>query len=91
LFGDGTTNNPLPLRISDAGYLQGNVQVSIVGTSASVSIFGRASPAMPWVLVAAAITLSGVAVVPLLQEMYAQVTAINAATVDVALNYPCND
>ena len=64
--------------------------MSIVGTSASVSIWGRAAPTLPWILVVAAITTSGLTTVPVLSEMYASVTAISAATVNVALNYPCN-
>jgi hypothetical protein len=92
LFGDGVTNgSPKPLAISDAGYLQGTLQVSIVGTSATVRVFGRASPVLPWVLVVAAITTSGVTTVPILTEMYADVLAVSAAVVDAALNYPLND
>jgi hypothetical protein len=91
VYGDGVTNgSPKPLAISDAGYTQGSLQVSIVGTSATVRVWGRAAPSLPWMLVTTAITASGVTTVPILSEMYADVLAISAAAVDVALNYPCN-
>lgn len=90
VYGDGVTNGAAkPLPISDADYFQGNLQVSIVGTSATVLIFGRAAPSLPWVQLAS-ITTSGVTQVSILSEMYAQVSAITAATVDAAINYPCN-
>ena len=88
--GDGSVNNPPPAKIADSGWPQGNLQVSIVGASASVSVFGRASPSLPWALVTAAITANGVTSVPVLAEMYSQVTAISAAVVNVALSYPKN-
>ncbi len=72
--------------MGDAELPTGNLQVSIVGTSASVSVYGRASPAMPWFDVAD-IATSGTTSIPLLAEMYAAVTAINAAVVAVAINY----
>ena len=73
LYGDGVTNGaPAPLRIGDAGYLTGNLQVSIVGTSATVRVFGRASPTLPWSLLAS-ITTSGTTSVQILAEMYGDV------------------
>lgn len=86
--GDGAAANPATVKINDAGAPTGNLQVSIVGTSASVSVFGRGNPLMPWILVTPAITASGITAVPLMPEMYAQVTAIVAAQVDASISYP---
>jgi hypothetical protein len=86
LYGDGAANHPAPLLVGDAAYNFGNLQVSIVGTSATVIVYGRTAPTMPW-FVLATITVSGVTQVALVCEMYAAVTAISAATVEVAVNY----
>jgi hypothetical protein len=87
VFGSGAAGDAPTLKISDAGLSTGTLQVSIVGTSASVSIWGRTSASMPWILATAAITTTSVVTVNLFTEMYAQVTAVTAATVDVGLNY----
>lgn len=86
--GDGAAANPPTLKINDAGAPTGNLQVSIVGTSATVSIFGRGNPSMPWIKLIADVTASAVTPIPLLPEMYAQVTAISAAVVDASISYP---
>lgn len=89
IYGTGSVNDAPSLKICDADYFQGTLQVSIVGV-ASVTVFGRAAPTMPWVPVGAAITTSGFSTVSIFAEMYAAVTAWTSGAVDVALNYPCN-
>jgi hypothetical protein len=86
--GDGLVNDPNTVKIGDSGALSGNLHVSIVGTSASVSIYGRAHPALPFIQLGAAVTATGVSVIPVLPEMYSQVTAIAAAVVNAAIAYP---
>lgn len=88
IYGTGAAGDAPPLRVSDADYFQGTVQVSV--TTATVTLFGRAAPTLPWIQVAAPMTVSGLVTVPVLSEMYAAVTAWTAGAVDVALNYPCN-
>jgi hypothetical protein len=87
LYGDGATNNPAPLRTGDANFTSGNLHVGIAGTSATVIIYGRVKPLCPWVALAT-VSASSITQITVLAEMYAAVTAINAAAVDVALNYP---
>jgi hypothetical protein len=89
VYGSGVAGDAPSLKICDADYFQGTLQVSIVGT-ATVTVFGRAAPTLPWLQVAAPITVSGFTTIPVLAEMYASVTAWTAGAVDVALNYPCN-
>jgi len=88
VYGTGTVGDAPSLRISDADYFQGTLQVSV--TTATVTVFGRAAPTLPWVPVTAPITTSGLTTVPIMAEMYAAITAWTAGAVDVALNYPCN-
>jgi hypothetical protein len=85
--GDGQPNNPPTAKITDGGWTTCNLQVSIVGTSASVSVFGRGSPSVPFALLAV-VNASGLSSIPLLPELYSQVTAIVGAVVNVAINYP---
>ena len=88
IYGDGTVNNPKPLSLGDADVAQGTAQVSIVGGTATVRLFGRASPSVPWGLVFIAITATGLYTIPIVAEMYADVSAISGATVNAAINYP---
>lgn len=86
--GDGQAANPPTVKINDGGAPTCNLQVSIVGTSASVQVFGRASPQLPFIALGAPVTASGVSSIPLMAEMYAQTTAIVAAVVNAAIAYP---
>jgi hypothetical protein len=87
IYGDSLVNDPAPLSLGDCDFPNGNLHVSIVGTSATVVIYGRTVPTLPW-RVLATISASGVTSVVMLAEMYAAITAISAAVVDVAINYP---
>lgn len=86
--GDGAAGDPPTVKINDSGTQNGNLHVSIVGTSASVQLFGRAHPSLPFIAIGAPITATSVVSVPMMTEFYTQVTAIVAAVVNAAIAYP---